>query len=197
MLVFSLQKIYEELFKLSWGNKTCKNSKSFFLHQILIKISSNPNWAWFCKVCGVGFVYIMLNEKVTAYVKLELKAYLISRNGSKEVYLLTFIVESNFAILHYCTISTCPWFSESTEIKGCIPPCAANDSICVKSFKSYICKCPYGFNPSFGHKGVLLRCQGMTKLHVLVFWCHLKKKIETPLRLLSFKVKEKYPSGCC
>ena len=135
--------------------------------------------------------------KVTAYVKLELKAYLISRNGSKEVYLLTFIVESNFAILHYCTISTCPWFSESTEIKHCIPPCAANDSICVKSFKSYICKCPYGFNPSFGHKGVLLHCQGMTKLHVLVFWCHLKKKIETLWRLLSFKVKEKYPSGCC
>ena len=105
------------------------------------------------------------------------------------------------AILHYRVILTCPWFSESTEIKDCIPACAANNSFCNTSFGSYICECPYGFNPLLGHKGVLLHCEGMTKLHVLVFRCHLKKKIETfltftliwsqigiPLRLL-FKKK--------
>ena len=61
-------------------------------------------------------------------------------------------VESNFAILHYCTILTCPWFPKSTEIKECIPPCDADNPFCYKSFGSYIYKCPYGFNPSLGHK---------------------------------------------
>ena len=75
-------------------------------------------------------------------------------------------VESNFAILHYCTILTCPWFSESTEVKECIPPCDADNSFCDKSFESYVCKCPYGFNPSFSQNGTLLHCEGMTKLHV-------------------------------
>ena len=36
--------------------------------------------------------------------------------------------------------------------KGCIPPCDADNSFCDKSFGSYIYKCPYGFNPSLGHK---------------------------------------------
>ena len=61
-------------------------------------------------------------------------------------------VESSFAILHYCTILTCPWFPKSTEIKECIPPCDADNPFCYKSFGSYIYKCPYGFNPSLGHK---------------------------------------------
>ena len=62
-------------------------------------------------------------------------------------------VESNFAILHYCTILTCPWFSKSTEMKECIPPpCDADNPFCYKSFGSYIYKCPYGFSLLLGHK---------------------------------------------
>ncbi|PFX18078.1 EGF-like module-containing mucin-like hormone receptor-like 1 [Stylophora pistillata] len=45
------------------------------------------------------------------------------------------------------------------EIKECIPPCAAENSFCDKYPGSYKCKCPHGFEPTFGDKGILLRCQ--------------------------------------
>ncbi|XP_066028062.1 latent-transforming growth factor beta-binding protein 1-like [Pocillopora verrucosa] len=49
------------------------------------------------------------------------------------------------------------------EIKDCIPACAANNSFCNTSFGSYICECPYGFNPLLGHKGVLLHCEDVNE----------------------------------
>ena len=39
--VLIAEKHGKEFFKLSSGNKTCKNRKSFFLYQILIRTSSN------------------------------------------------------------------------------------------------------------------------------------------------------------
>ena len=87
-------------------------------------------------------------------------------------------VESNFAILHYCTILTCPWFSKSTEIKVVFPPCDADNPFCYKSFGSYIYKCPYGFNPSLDHK---VACFSFFKPY------EKKRK----------NVRDEYPSGCC
>ena len=75
-------------------------------------------------------------------------------------------VESNFAILHYCTILTCPWFSKSTEMKECIPPPVMQITPSVIS--------PLGLI-YISARTDLVYCW-VIKLHVLVFFKPYEKK---------------------
>ena len=95
-------------------------------------------------------------------------------------------VESNFAILHYCTILTCPWFSKSTEIKVVFPPVMQiTPSVISPLGLTYI-----SARTDLIHRWVI-------KLHVLVFLSHMKKKRKNVWRLLRFEARDEYPSGCC